>query len=141
MERAGKIQIEDALNRLHIQVKEGLIVCGGGLRLVASRGVDQNIYRAEGLRDLLHGSLKGDAIKHIAGNSKCLAPAGLDCLGHRSRRLGMETDDGNLDTGLRQGLSHGAAKLTAAAGNHSGQAAHIEECPQIQHSTNQVLSC
>src|SRR5207302_9215664 len=52
LERAGKIQAEDAIDRLHIQVKEGLIVRGGSLRLVASRGVDQNIYWAEGARDL-----------------------------------------------------------------------------------------
>src|SRR6266566_5704358 len=140
LERASKIQTEDAAHRLHIQVEEGLLGCGGGLRLVASRSVDQNIDRAKGACDPLQGSLKGGAIQHVAGDPQGLARAFLDCLSHGSRRLGMETDDGDPDASLCHGLSHGATKLTAAAGNHSGQAAHIEECSQIQHSTNQIPS-
>src|SRR5258708_15625849 len=140
LERADKIQPEDATHSLQIQVKEGLLGCSSGLRMVASRSIDQHIYRTEGARDPLQGSLKGGAIQHIAGEPKGLAPAGLDCLSHRSRRLGMEADDGDLNASLCQGLSHGAPKLTAAAGNHSGQAAHIEECLQIHHGTTQILS-
>jgi hypothetical protein len=141
LERASKIQTEDAIDRLHIQVKEGLLGCRGGLRMVTSGCVDQNINRTEGARDLLQGSLKGEAIKHITGDSKGPARAFLDCLSHRSRRLSVEADNGDLDASLCQGMSPGAHKLTAAPSNHGGEAAHIEECLWIHHGTNQILSC
>jgi hypothetical protein len=110
------------------------------LRLIASRTVDQNVHWTKGAGDLLQGSLKGGTIKHITGNPEGPAPAGLNCLSYCSRRLGMEAEDGDLGASLCQALSHGTPKLTAAPGHHSGQAAHIEECRQIQHGTNQILS-
>jgi len=70
-----QIQTEDAIDRLQIQVKEGLLGCRGSLRLVTSGSIDQHIDRTEGARDLLQGSLKGDALKHITGDSTGLAPA------------------------------------------------------------------
>ncbi len=109
LEGAGEVEVEDVVDGLDVEVEEGAVGCGGGLGLVASGGVDEDVDGAEGGGDLFEGLFEVGAVGDVAGDAEGVTAFGLNCVGYFCGGFGVEAEDGDLSAGLGEGVGHGCS--------------------------------
>ena len=139
--RSDKVQVEDKLNAVGIQLKKGrdvlfcalvqilgekifLARCAAGV--VSARAVDEDIDASEFRKDFVARFLKACFLQNVGRNGKRFSSVGDDLIDDLLRRFGIQVKHGDLCAARGDRLGKARAKHSAAARDDCGLARKID---------------